>query len=344
MVHLLSDEPPSQVRIALLDAGHLDIPIHACRLTGPLTAACTVIKDAGDDPDVTHKAEIGARVTLHAGTGKTDIRISGGEGVGRITKPGLEIPPGGPAINPGPRRMIHQAVSEVLAEFSKTASVEVEIFVPKGLVIARRTLNARLGILDGISILGTTGRVKPMSHAAYIATIQAGLSVARAAGLDRAVLTTGRRSEKHAQGLWPDLPEEAFIQMGDFFKSALETAAEQNFAAIALTVFFGKAVKMAQGFPHTHAAKARLTLNRLAEWALGTTGDEPLSASISKANTARHAFGFIHPRYPALIAEVGRRMTASAREFAGPTVHIRGVILDFEGNPIFDSDREGGPA
>ncbi|MFW5636275.1 MAG: cobalt-precorrin-5B (C(1))-methyltransferase CbiD [Thermodesulfobacteriota bacterium] len=345
MVSLLSDAPPSRVRIAMLDTGHLDIPIHACRRIDPHTAVCTVIKDAGDDPDATHKAEIGARVTLNTEPpGETDIRIFGGEGVGRVTKPGLEIPPGEPAINPGPRRMIHRAVSDVLTEFSKIASVDVEIFVPEGLAIARRTLNARLGIVDGISILGTTGRVKPMSHAAYIATIQAGLSVARAAGLDRAVLTTGRRSEKHAQGLWPELPEEGFIQMGDFFKSALETAAEQGFSSITLTVFFGKAVKMAQGFPHTHAAKARLTLHKLADWALETTGDESLSESIFEANTARHAFEFIHPRHPVLIAEVGRRMTASARKFAGPTVHIQGIILDFEGAPIFDSDSEGSPA
>ena len=345
LVSLLSDGPPPQVRIAMLDTGHLDIPVHACRLIDPHTAACTIIKDAGDDPDATHRAEIGARVTLHAETsGETGIRIFGGEGVGRVTKPGLEIPPGEPAINPGPRRMIHRAVSEVLTEFSKTASVDVEIFVPEGLAIARRTLNARLGIVDGISILGTTGRVKPMSHAAYIATIQAGLSVARAAGLDRTVLTTGRRSEKHAQGLWPNLPEEAFIQIGDFFKSGLETAAELGFTEVTLTVFFGKAVKMARGFPHTHAAKARLTLDKLADWALETTGDEFLSESISTANTARHAFEFIHPGYPALIGEVGRRMTASAREFAGPRVHIRGVILDFEGNPVFDSDQEGSPA
>jgi cobalt-precorrin-5B (C1)-methyltransferase len=300
-----------------------------------------VIKDAGDDPDATHKAEIGVRVTLREDRPGGTVRITGGEGVGRVTKPGLEVPPGAPAINPGPRRMIHQAVSEVLTEFSRHDSVDVEIFVPEGVAIARRTLNARLGILGGISILGTTGRVKPMSHAAYIATIRAGLSVARAAGLDEAVLTTGRRSEKHARARWPELPEEAFVQIGDFFRSSLETAAKLDFSIITLTVFFGKAVKMALGFPHTHAARACLTLDRLAEWAFETTGDEALSASVASANTARHAFEFIHPRYPILIAAVGRRMVDSAEGFAGPSVHVRGIILDFEGNPIFDSDAKG---
>ena len=142
-----------------------------------------VIKDAGDDPDVTHGAEIGARVRwLPSPDGKEEIVFRGGEGVGRVTKPGLPVAVGEPAINPVPRKMIARSLSQVWAKASpgRPLRLEVEIFVPRGRVLARRTLNPRLGIVGGISILGTTGLVKPFSHEAYRATILASLRVARA--------------------------------------------------------------------------------------------------------------------------------------------------------------------
>ncbi len=181
VVFLLEGRMPAEVSVALLTGGRIAIPIHSCRRTGD-GAACTAIKDAGDDPDVTHGAEIGARVRLDdpagCGGGRPEIIISGGDGVGRITKPGLELPPGEPAINPGPRRMIAQAVGEALSAHAAARTVAVEIFVPRGVEIARKTLNARLGIVGGISILGTTGVVRPMSHDAFTATIAAGLCAA----------------------------------------------------------------------------------------------------------------------------------------------------------------------
>ncbi len=146
--------------------------------------------------------------------------------------------------------------------------------MPKGRLLAEKTLNARLGILGGISILGTTGIVRPMSHEAYEATIVSSLSVARAGGCGRVVLTTGRRSERFAQSAMPDLPEIAFIQIGDFFKISLEAAAQKGIAGITLAVLFGKAVKMAQGFAHTHAAKSDLSLAVLSEWAMEVTSDQ----------------------------------------------------------------------
>jgi cobalt-precorrin-5B (C1)-methyltransferase len=292
-----------------------------------------VIKDAGDDPDVTHKAEIGARVALmesdpRSGTGAgPQIVISGGEGVGRVTKPGLEVEPGQPAINPGPQKMITLAIEEVLKKHPLDGTVHTEIFVPQGKKLAEKTLNARLGILGGISILGTTGIVRPMSHDAFIATIKSALSVARASGLSRVVLTTGRRSERFSQGHWGRIPPEAFIQIGDFFKMSLVSAAKRGFGHITLAVFFGKALKMAQGVPHTHAAKSSLTLDMLSGWAWEITKDLELSQKISAANTARHAFDILREHHPEVIFHVGRLIVKSAKRFAGINTKIRNIIL-----------------
>jgi cobalt-precorrin-5B (C1)-methyltransferase len=338
---LLEERPPQRVQVELLTGAPIVIAVHHCRRIETDVAECTVIKDAGDDPDVTHGAEIGALVRLQAAArpdGRPPVVISGGRGVGRITKPGLELPPGEAAINPGPRRMITQAVGEALAAHGRTGTVAVEIFVPRGQDIARKTLNARLGIIGGISILGTTGIVRPMSHEAFAATIDAGLSVARACGLDRVVLSTGRRSERFAQRLWPHWPEESFVQIGDFFEKSLELAAHKGFAQVVLAVFFGKALKMAQGAPHTHAAHSRLSLDALAEWALDQTGAPGLAEKIRGCNTAREAFGLVYRNHPLVLAEVGKRILSSAVRFAGRGPKIRRVIFDYEGQVAFDSE------
>lgn len=340
--YLLEGNMPSRVMIELLTGDKMTIPIHRCERMAEDEAKCTVIKDAGDDPDVTHKAEIGAAVKLAGLKSKNhnSIYITGGPGVGKITKPGLEMPPGEPAINSGPRKMINQAIKETLDEHDIQQAVTVEIFVPRGAEIAKKTLNARLGILGGISILGTTGLVRPMSHDAFIATIESALSVARASGNRKVVLTTGRRSERFAQQRWPFLPEEAFIQIGDFFKRSLEMAAGHGFTKITLAVFFGKALKMAQGVPHTHAAKSRLTLDKLSEWAMRITRNFKLNQKILSANTARHAFDMICPDHPELIAHVGKQVISSATLFAGKASRIDCVIFDYEGKVAFDSAKE----
>lgn len=334
---IATGELPAEVSIQLLTGESLTIPVLKGRLISSRQAVCAVIKDAGDDPDVTHKAEIGAKVTLTTANETPQIDISGGVGVGVVTKPGLEVPPGEPAINPGPRRMIRRSVTEALEDDAGSCSVSVEIFVPEGERLARNTLNARLGILGGISILGTTGLVRPLSHDAYTATIRSAMSVARAEKIRHIVLTTGRRSEKYAQRMMPHAPETAFIQMGDFFEYALKTASEMGFASVCLTVFFGKALKMAQGFGHTHAAKAPMTLTALADWTLARTGDHTLADRIRHANTARHAFDMVYPTVPEILRVVGRRMIDAARNFSAPSLDIRGMILDYAGQPIFDS-------
>jgi cobalt-precorrin-5B (C1)-methyltransferase len=345
--YLLEGPMPSSVNIELLTGDKMVIPIHHCEQMTENKAKCTVIKDAGDDPDVTHRAEIGAEVTLEAPQAESrtqtshhvGIHIGGGAGVGKITKPGLEMPPGEPAINSGPRKMINQAIKDTLAKHGLQRAVSVEVFVPRGAEIAKKTLNARLGILGGISILGTTGLVRPMSHDAFIATIESALSVARASGNDNVVLTTGRRSERYAQQLWTHLPEEAYVQIGDFFKRSLEIATGYDFRQITLAVFFGKALKMAQGVPHTHAAKSRLTLDKLSEWARPITQNSNLNRKILAANTARHAFDMIYPDHPQVIAKVGKQVLSSAKMFAGKTVRLQCVIFDYAGSVAYASTK-----
>jgi len=345
LLFILEGKKPSKVQIRLLTGDDITIPINRCKLKNDVTASCSVIKDAGDDPDVTHKAEIGAIVALQnsddgpSSNQRSEIIITGGEGVGRVTKPGLEVAPGEAAINPGPRKMIEQAAGDVLTKYGINRPVSVEVFVPQGKKIAEKTLNARLGILGGISILGTTGIVQPMSHDAFIATIESALSVARAAGHKRVVLTTGRRSERFARHLWPRLPEDAFVQIGDFFKMSLKAASLRGFKRITLAVFFGKAVKMAQGIPHTHAAKSRLTLNALSQWAFQISCDRVFSKRVSSAHTARHAFDIICDHCPEVISYVGRRIIESANLFAGKNVKIQAVVFDYNGNIAFNSEK-----
>ncbi len=334
-VMVLAGHPaPSRVTISFLDGSQGVIAISTCRQLTASSALAEVIKDAGDDPDVTHKARIGTVVTLHRpGSGR--ISIVGGPGVGRVTKPGLEVEVGGPAITSGPRRMIKNEVLSALERCEPKPDVTVEVFVPQGKRLARKTLNARLGILGGISILGTTGIVRPMSHAAYKATIEKALAVARAVGLDRVILTTGRRSERFAQGLWPRTDETAFVQMGDFFAFSLEQAHRQGFALVVLAVFFGKAVKMAQGLAHTHARQAPVDMQALADWCLAAGGDHELARRVAACNTARQAFDIIQARQPQAIAVVGQRLLATAATFCGPAASLEAVIFDFKGKVVY---------
>lgn len=338
LISLLTCQSPKKVEIVFLTGETRVIDVHNITTFSKTFCEASVIKDAGDDPDITHKAEIG--VTVELVSGSPGVTITGGKGVGLVTKPGLEVEVGEPAINPGPRQMIEEAVHQTYQSLCMPFRhhVHVEVFVPKGEELARKTLNARLGILGGISILGTTGVVTPMSHDAYIATIKSGINVAAANNIKTLVFTTGRRSERFAMERFENFKEEAFIQTGDFFKASLDMAQDQTaIKAIIYTVFFGKAVKMALGFPHTHAAKSELTLKQLSQWALDITGSSSLARDIQGANTARHAFSYIYPNYPKLIAFVGEKIKSQALNFCSHRLDIRSIIFDFQGNMVFDS-------
>ena len=331
---LLTNSPPQKVRITFLTGAKKDIALKKLSLESPQCAVATVIKDAGDDPDITHKAEIGVRLSLTRSDHGQKVLISGGKGVGTITKPGLEIAPGHAAINPGPLRMITNEVREILDQHNCSKSVKVEVFVPKGEELALKTLNARLGIVGGLSILGTTGIEHPMSHEAYLATIEKSLCVAKACGVDQVVLTTGRRSERFAQELWPQKPAEAFVQMGDFFKATLNRAASKAFAGIIVVVFFGKALKMAMGIPHTHALRSQLTLTQLADWTYKQSHAKKMAAEIRSANTARQAFYLLKKDHLAVIRLVAKKVHSWSGHFAELNTNIRVIILDYEGHAI----------
>jgi cobalt-precorrin-5B (C1)-methyltransferase len=268
----------------------------------------------------------------------------GGEGVGRVTKPGLPVPVGEPAINPVPRRMIRGALGRVWNQIcpGEPLRLRVEIFVPRGEELARQTLNPRLGIMGGISILGTTGLVKPFSHQAYRATIASSLRVARAAGLKHIGFSTGGKSEGYLKALLPELPEEAFVQMGDYVRFALKVAAHMGFSEITAAAFFGKALKIAQGFGHTHASRGLADLQELGRWTLDLTGDAALAQAVAGANTARQALEILTGAQAGPVVEqVGARMLAALRKYAGPGTKLNALGFDFAGAPLWRKESPG---
>ncbi len=339
----LGGRGPERVQVSLPGGRQLEVKVAGLERLGPGQARAWVIKDAGDDPDVTNRAEIRARVGLLPPGPGEEVRILGGEGVGRVTRPGLPVEVGGPAINPVPRSMIHKALRQAWRQLHQgPLRVEVEISVPRGRHLARHTLNPRLGILGGISILGTTGLVKPFSHQAYTATIESGLSVARASGARQVALSTGGKSEKRLMQLLPRLPEVAFIQIADFFGFALEATRRAGMDEVYLGCFFGKAVKQAQGLAYTHAHKAPLDLAPLAAWLEQNRAHSGLVAEVAGANTARHALEILKAagRLDA-VSWVGEGLLDQAAARLGPGVALEGFILDHGGMVLFHGRREG---
>lgn len=274
-----------------LPAVDIDLPAgfrHTFELTGwqhdgADSASCATVKDAGDDPDATHRAWIEAAVSWREQPG---VEIDGGRGVGRITKPGLPVPVGEAAINPVPRRMILEAVSEVLEEHGAARGLKVVITVPEGESIAQRTLNPRLGIVGGISILGTRGVVTPFSTEAYKASVVQAISVAAAAGNRQIVLTTGGSSEKVAIAMFPELPEEAFVQMGEYVGFSLEHAKAYGLRKVTLVGMAGKFSKVAQGAMLIHSKNAPVDFGFLADVAREAGVEEEQVQEIAGANTA----------------------------------------------------------
>ncbi|MBE0584740.1 MAG: cobalt-precorrin-5B (C(1))-methyltransferase [Desulfofustis sp.] len=261
----------------------------SCRKEGSGGAA--IIKDAGDDPDVTNKAEIIAWVRRrdhNSASTVSQIEIVGGRGVGRVTKPGLAVPIGQPAINPVPQQMIRDAVGEVLASCEPALSdpIEVCIEVKHGEELARKTLNRRLGIVGGISILGTTGIVRPISAEAWTATIATSMDVAAAAGISEIVLSTGRTSERAVQPLLK-LPEEALVMMGDYLDFSLQEVKKRSFVRIHMAAMWAKLLKGAMGVPQTHVRHGMLEVAAMCRFLKGHGVAESTLRDIGEAHTAR---------------------------------------------------------
>ncbi len=306
---LLEGKPRAEVEIPFPDGSRVSFRVQASGMVEGDGARAAIVKDAGDDPDVTNRAEIVAEFRLCSLPHPESqdlllangvwLALRGGAGVGRVTKPGLAVAVGEPAINPVPRLMIRAAVEEGLAAAAGLAeslatrvpspALLFTISIPGGEELAKKTLNQRLGIIGGLSILGTTGIVRPVSAAAWTATIEASMSVARESGLKEIVLATGRTSEMAIQDFLA-LPEESYAMMGDYLEFSLRAARRLGFRRIHLAAMWAKMVKAALAIPQTHVRHGALEVRQTIELLAGFAGKE-IGARLEGANTAREIYG-----------------------------------------------------
>jgi cobalt-precorrin-5B (C1)-methyltransferase len=381
---LIAEAPVTRVEVALPGKDgswtqRVAFPVERCEELKPGTWQAVVVKDAGDDPDVTHGAHLTATVSWREGG--SGIELDGGEGVGVVTKPGLGLEVGGPAINPVPRAMIERAVREALegiinrpienkpdygpaqergydqgegedqgqqtgvgeAHAVRAAhAVRVVISVPGGEVMARKTTNRRLGIIGGISILGTTGIVRPFSTASWRASVEQAVAVlgAQAAGGDASlpplVLCTGGRTEKGAMALLPDLPEMCFVEVGDFTGAALRKAVEHGVHDVVFVGMIGKLTKLAGGVLMTHYTRSAVDTDVLADITRRATGDDALAERVRAANTARHAYEVWHEA--GALAACGSVLCDQVADvlewFAQRQISARVALVDFTGTHL----------
>ena len=314
-------------------------------------ARATVIKDAGDDPDVTHGAEISAEVELGTSApagvpigwrvidrgavarrmgARTVLELRAGAGVGIVTRPGLGLPVGGPAINPVPRRMIARSVRESLQPAS--AFVCVTVGIRDGEALARRTLNGRLGIEGGLSILGTTGVVRPYSTASWRASVLQGVDVAAATGCSEVVASTGGRSEAYARRLLRGLPEVAFVEMGEFTGHLLKRARERGLRTVHLSGMVGKLSKVACGNFMTHVAGNQVDAGYLSDLVRRAGGSPELVGVVRGANTARHAQELVlRAGLPGFFDLLCADVVRSCAGLVGGLPEVRVLLFDFDG-------------
>lgn len=290
------------------------------------SATVGIIKDAGDDPDVTHGALIKVSVMKSPG----GVVFRAGDGVGTVTKPGLPIAVGEPAINPVPRAMMDEVVADMASEYGQSPDVEIIISVVNGDVIAKKTWNPRLGIEGGLSILGTTGIVRPFSCAAWIASIHRGIDVARADGLTHVAGCTGSTSETTVQTLH-GLPDHAMLDMGDFVGGMIKYMRRNPVPRLTIGGGIGKLTKLAQGAVDLHSGRSQVDFEKLAEWA----GDP----RVAQANTALEAYEIAGAPLAQRVADLAA--TKAMDMFAGGTAPdvLDIVVIDRAGTIIAKAER-----
>jgi cobalt-precorrin-5B (C1)-methyltransferase len=328
---LLTGEFPDPVEVTLPRGQRPAFALATTTMTED-SATVGVVKDAGDDPDVTHGALVIATVRRAApGCG---VRFRAGEGVGTVTLPGLPVPPGEPAINPVPRQMIRGVIDEVAAARGDAGDVEVEIAIPGGEALAAKTMNGRLGIVGGLSILGTTGIVVPYSCSSWIQSIRSGIDVARAACLTHVAGSTGATSEAAVQKIYA-LPEIALIDMGDFVGGMLKYVRTHPVPRVTVAGGVGKMTKLAQGLLDLHSRRGAVDLTVLARLAVGAGGSPALAERILGANTAAEAFSQAQAEGVALGDAVARAAweTASA-VVASKQVEVEIALFDRDGRLV----------
>jgi cobalt-precorrin-5B (C1)-methyltransferase len=327
---LITGEPQSRVEVRLPRKGEdrrVAFEVERCEVEeGGAWAEAVVVKDAGDDPDVTHGAHLTVCVSWKEEPG---ITLDRGEGVGVVTKPGLGLSVGGPAINDVPRRMISYSVEEVLHPNER--GVRVVVSVPGGEEMAEKTTNARLGIVGGISILGTTGIVRPFSTAAWAASVVQAVDVMGAQGLDTFVLSTGGLTERAAMRLLPDLEEVCFIEVGDFTGQAIKGAVKTGLRRGFFVGMAGKLTKLAAGVMMTHWTRSKVDNEVLAEITEEAGGHAQLVEEVKRANTARHAYELWRAasleQAPHLLCG---RVAENLREYAGGDLEMHAIMVDFD--------------
>ncbi len=325
---LLTGESQQEVDIKLPRKGEqrrVRFAVERCEV-GASWAEAVVVKDAGDDPDVTHGAHLTAWVSWREEPG---IELDRGEGVGVVTKPGLGLPVGGPAINDVPRRMISYSVEEVLNPEER--GVRVVISVPGGERMAEKTTNPRLGIVGGVSILGTTGIVRPFSTASWRASVGQAINVMGAQGNDTLVLSTGGLTEKAAMRLLPNLEEVCFVEVGDFTGYALKQAVRNGLARVFFVGMVGKLTKLAAGVMMTHWTRSKVDNDLLADITAKAGGSPELIEEVQDANTARHAYELWRStnleKAPHLLCALAAE---NLKEFVEGKLEVYVIMVDFD--------------
>jgi cobalt-precorrin-5B (C1)-methyltransferase len=325
---LVSGRRQARVDVKLPGKGRerrVEFEVERCDL-GASWAEAVVIKDAGDDPDVTDGAHLTAHISWREEQG---FELDRGDGVGLVTKPGLGLPVGGPAINAVPRRMISYSVEEILDPNER--GVRVVISVPGGEKMAEKTTNARLGIVGGISILGTTGIVRPFSTAAWAASVVQAIDVMGAQGHNTFVLSTGGLTEKAAMRLLPDLEEVNFVEVGDFTGQALKKAVENSLECCFFVGMVGKISKLAAGVMMTHWTRSKVDNELLAQITLEAGGPTNLIEEVRGANTARHAYELWRSANLERATDLLCKQAAdNLAEYAEGKLEVHVILVDFD--------------
>lgn len=329
---LLTNKNVKNIESKLPNQTKVTFILNRCERINKTEAVASIIKDAGDDPDCTHGAKITTTVLLSKEKG---IELINGVGVGTITKPGLGIEVGMPSITNGPRKNITEMILEELASNKKYQGAKVTISVPGGEELSKQTINARLGIMGGISILGTTGIVRPYSTSAFKASVVQEIGVAHAQGLREVILTTGGKSEKFAIKHFPKFKEEAFIQVGDFIGVGLKTAAKNKMKKAHIVGMIGKLSKMADGKMQTHVAGSKVNMTLLANLAQKAGASKNLCEKIKKANTARHALELAETKNIVNITNlVCREVCKITETHVHNTLKVHTYLFNFDGHVL----------
>ncbi|WPP00476.1 cobalt-precorrin-5B (C(1))-methyltransferase [Pseudomonas sp. HR96] len=315
--------------IVLPKGKQVSMRLEFCRPTADGAEAGT-LKDAGDDPDVTHGALLYSQVRLVAAPG---VRFFAGSGVGTVTRPGLVLGVGEPAINPVPRRMIVEHLAQLAGECGYGGGFEVTVNVEHGAELALKTMNPRLGILGGLSILGTSGIVRPFSCAAYIASIQQGIDVASTNGYSHIAACTGNASEDTMRQVY-QLPDIALIEMGDFVGAVLKHLRKVPVPRLSLCGGFGKISKLAAGHMDLHSRHSSIDLPQLAEWAAALGASAQLQEDICQANTSQQALAMASAAGFALGDAVCGHALAFARSVVPASVSVEVFAIDRQGGIV----------